>query len=172
MDDLDIGMNWDLEDDPPMLPNPQMLLNIALIPHLSHLAFWRVDRFIDFFLPLLSTCKSLRVLVVLGQYVYTIIAHHKDKEKLARDERFVVMESKRTNESILGVHTESDVSKFHDLVFDDGSRDEEKRSGQDWILGAHTGIVYWSRAEEVVEKRRSGEINASEYTCGPKPHLE
>ncbi|KAJ6569223.1 hypothetical protein B0H19DRAFT_1134904 [Mycena capillaripes] len=125
--------------------DPTMLLNLALIPHLSHLAFAHVEDFsdvgfIDFFLPLLRTCKSLRVLIVLDPYIHTVIAQHKDKEELAQDERFVVMECK----------------------FFTG----------DWILGAHTGTDYWSRAEDFVAKRRSGEIDALEYTCGPKPQLE
>jgi hypothetical protein len=115
------NMEYNSEYDPKMLPD------LALIPHLSHLAFAYVEGFIDFFLPLPNTCKSLRVLVVLDPYVHTIIAHHKDKEELARDERFVVMERK--------LHT------------------------NDWILGAHTGVNYWSRVEEFVERRRSGEID-------------
>lgn len=115
------NMEYNSEYDPKMLPD------LALISHLSHLAFAYVEGFIDLFIPLLNTCKSLRVLVVLDPYVHTIIAHHKDKEELARDERFVVMERK--------LHT------------------------NDWILGAHTGVDYWSRAEEFVEKRRSGKID-------------
>ncbi|KAJ7926455.1 hypothetical protein B0H13DRAFT_2313554 [Mycena leptocephala] len=79
------NMEYNSEYDPKMLPD------LALIPHLSHLAFAYVEGFIDFFLPLPNTCKSLRVLVALDPYVHTIIAHHKDKEELARDERFVVM---------------------------------------------------------------------------------
>ncbi|KAF8192679.1 hypothetical protein K438DRAFT_1762026 [Mycena galopus ATCC 62051] len=112
--------------------DPKLLLNLVLIPHLSHLAFAHVDDFhdvgfIDFFLPLLSTCKSLRVLVVFDPYVHTIIPHHQDKEQLAQDQRFVILECK--------LHTEN------------------------WILGAHTGIDYWSRADDFVAKRRSGEID-------------
>ncbi|KAF7358397.1 hypothetical protein MVEN_00889800 [Mycena venus] len=125
--------------------DPKMLLDLAVIPHLSHLAFAHVEDFsdvgfIDFFLPLLRGCKSLRLLIVFDPYVHILIPRHKDKEELVRDERFVVMEN-----------------KFYT---------------KEWILGAHTGIDYWSRADDFVAKRRSGEIDALEYTCGPKPQLE
>ncbi|KAJ7266381.1 hypothetical protein B0H12DRAFT_159323 [Mycena haematopus] len=113
--------------------------DLALIPHLSHLAFSFVYQPIGFLSRALSTCKSLRVLVVLNPsgLIRTAIADH---QELTHDKRFVVMECKYT---------------------------------EDWIVGAHTGIDYWSRAEEFVEKRRSGEIDALEYICGPidKPQL-
>jgi hypothetical protein len=32
---------------------------------------------------------------------------------------------------------------------------------KDWRMGAHTGIDYWSRAEDLVAKRRSGEIDGA-----------
>ncbi|KAJ6574341.1 hypothetical protein B0H19DRAFT_1371445 [Mycena capillaripes] len=35
---------------------------------------------------------------------------------------------------------------------------------KDWIMGAHTGIDYWSRAEDFIAKRRSGQINSLQYT--------
>ncbi|KAJ7183010.1 hypothetical protein C8R43DRAFT_1229218 [Mycena crocata] len=34
---------------------------------------------------------------------------------------------------------------------------------EDWQIGARTGIDYWTRAEEVIAKRRSGEINCLQY---------
>ncbi|KAJ7841718.1 hypothetical protein B0H14DRAFT_3457307 [Mycena olivaceomarginata] len=33
----------------------------------------------------------------------------------------------------------------------------------DWEVGAHTGIDYWSRAGDLVAKRLSGEIDALQY---------
>ncbi|KAJ7177196.1 hypothetical protein C8R46DRAFT_49292 [Mycena filopes] len=33
----------------------------------------------------------------------------------------------------------------------------------DWIIGAHTGVDYWSRAEERVEQRKAGEVDALHY---------
>ncbi|KAJ7623040.1 hypothetical protein DFH06DRAFT_1481813 [Mycena polygramma] len=33
----------------------------------------------------------------------------------------------------------------------------------DWQMGAHAGVDYWTRAENFIAKRRSGEINALEY---------
>ncbi|KAJ7109570.1 hypothetical protein C8R43DRAFT_1043136 [Mycena crocata] len=33
---------------------------------------------------------------------------------------------------------------------------------QDWQMGAHAGIDFWSRAEDLIAKRRSGEIPAAE----------
>jgi len=35
---------------------------------------------------------------------------------------------------------------------------------KDWRMGAHSGIDYWSRAEEFIAKRRSGEIDPLIYT--------
>ncbi|KAJ7461230.1 hypothetical protein FB451DRAFT_1371448 [Mycena latifolia] len=34
---------------------------------------------------------------------------------------------------------------------------------KDWQMGVHSGNDYWSRAETFIAKRRSGEIDASEY---------
>ncbi|KAJ7131403.1 hypothetical protein C8R44DRAFT_774785 [Mycena epipterygia] len=34
---------------------------------------------------------------------------------------------------------------------------------EDWQMGAHTGIDYWSRAEDFVAKRRSGQIDRLQY---------
>ncbi|KAJ6564458.1 hypothetical protein B0H19DRAFT_1141137 [Mycena capillaripes] len=34
---------------------------------------------------------------------------------------------------------------------------------RDWQMGAHTGIDYWSRAEDFIAKRRSGEIDSLQY---------
>ncbi|KAJ7742316.1 hypothetical protein B0H16DRAFT_1728254 [Mycena metata] len=33
----------------------------------------------------------------------------------------------------------------------------------DWIIGAHAGMDYWSRAEEFAAKRRSGEVDLRQY---------
>lgn len=35
---------------------------------------------------------------------------------------------------------------------------------QDWTTGAHSGIDYWSRAEDFVAKRRAREIDPLQYT--------
>ncbi|KAJ6476756.1 hypothetical protein C8R47DRAFT_1220238 [Mycena vitilis] len=42
------------------------------------------------------------------------------------------------------------------------SSDSDK-SLEDWIMGAYAGVDYWSRAEEFIAKRRSGEINPLRY---------
>ncbi|KAJ7934152.1 hypothetical protein B0H13DRAFT_2262563 [Mycena leptocephala] len=34
---------------------------------------------------------------------------------------------------------------------------------KNWAIGANTGIDYWSRAEEFIAKRRSGEVDALQY---------
>ncbi|KAJ6463149.1 hypothetical protein C8R47DRAFT_1202082 [Mycena vitilis] len=33
----------------------------------------------------------------------------------------------------------------------------------DWVMGALAGVDYWTRAEDFIAKRRSGEINSLEY---------
>ncbi|KAJ6476770.1 hypothetical protein C8R47DRAFT_1290093 [Mycena vitilis] len=37
------------------------------------------------------------------------------------------------------------------------------KSLEDWVMGAYAGVDYWSRAEEFIAKRRSGEINSLQY---------
>ncbi|KAJ6566908.1 hypothetical protein B0H19DRAFT_1138857 [Mycena capillaripes] len=34
---------------------------------------------------------------------------------------------------------------------------------RDWQIGVHSGADYWSRAEELIAKRRSGEVDALQY---------
>ncbi|KAJ6550259.1 hypothetical protein B0H19DRAFT_996937 [Mycena capillaripes] len=34
---------------------------------------------------------------------------------------------------------------------------------KDWEMGAHTGVDYWTRAEDFIARRRSGEIPARQY---------
>ncbi|KAJ7100924.1 hypothetical protein B0H15DRAFT_464811 [Mycena belliarum] len=38
-------------------------------------------------------------------------------------------------------------------------------SGEEWMRGIHTGMDYWKRAEILIEQRRSGEIEVSQYWC-------
>ncbi|KAF7369467.1 hypothetical protein MVEN_00276400 [Mycena venus] len=111
--------------------HPELWTGIALIPHLTHLGF-NDEGLVDTWLTLLTSCKSLRVLVVLEPGLRTLIAGHPDEQILAKDPRFVAM----------------------------GCEFETK----DWRLGAHTGIDYWSRAEDFIVRRRSGEVDALQYT--------
>jgi hypothetical protein len=36
---------------------------------------------------------------------------------------------------------------------------------EDWQMGTHVGIDYWTRAEEFVARRRSGEISGACFAC-------
>jgi len=110
---------------------PEIWHGLALLPHLTHLCFTD-ERFTDICLTLLTTCKSLRVLVVLQPTLRALIAEHPDEEKLSKDPRFVAMDCEWET--------------------------------KDWRMGAHTGIDYWSRAEDFIAKRRSGEIDPLQYT--------
>ncbi|KAJ7123486.1 hypothetical protein C8R44DRAFT_875677 [Mycena epipterygia] len=40
---------------------------------------------------------------------------------------------------------------------------------EDWKMGVHSGEDYWSRAENFIAKRRSGEINALQYQIPDDP---
>ncbi|KAJ7177122.1 hypothetical protein C8R46DRAFT_1078197 [Mycena filopes] len=42
----------------------------------------------------------------------------------------------------------------------------------EWIIGAHTDIDYWSRAEEFVEKRRLGEVDVLHYWINRPENFE
>ncbi|KAJ7203605.1 hypothetical protein GGX14DRAFT_651779 [Mycena pura] len=103
--------------------------DLALIPHLTHLAF-NTAEFLGMSPTLLKTCKSLRVLVLvmLGRgYDSEVAAKHEALGQLSEDPRFVQMFC----------------SQFVD----------------DWKSGALTGSDYWSRAEDFIARRRSGEID-------------
>ncbi|KAF7334937.1 hypothetical protein MVEN_02243400 [Mycena venus] len=117
-------------------PSNSVWHNLATIPFLTHLAF-EDPFFVYICLTLLSTCHSLRVLVVRGGPQWNrlgnlSIAGHRDEQQLAKDPRFVMMG--------WGI--------------------------RDWQLGAHGGTDYWSQAEDWVAKRRSGDIDARQYRIG------
>ncbi|KAJ7203538.1 hypothetical protein GGX14DRAFT_651548 [Mycena pura] len=98
--------------------------DLALIPHLTHLAFYFPQAgFFDMSLTLLKTCKSLHVLVLL----MAVRSQRAVKHEALEDPRFVQMFC----------------SQFVD----------------DWKSGALTGSDYWSRAEDFIARRRSGEID-------------
>ncbi|KAJ6564386.1 hypothetical protein B0H19DRAFT_1374738 [Mycena capillaripes] len=110
---------------------PTIWCNLALIPHLTHLAVHRSTT-ITVWLTLLRACHSLRIFVVLVLYhARASIDGHQDKAQLVNDPRFVTLYC--------------------------------AESTQDWQMGARTGLDYWSRAEDLVAKRRSGEINSLQY---------
>ncbi|KAJ7121830.1 hypothetical protein C8R43DRAFT_72348 [Mycena crocata] len=102
--------------------DPGIWSGLALLPHLTHLAFGHED-FIPLFLTFLDTCKSLRVLV----HPQSSGADPPHIEcQLAEDSRFLAMD-------------------FDDML-------------DDWQIGAHTGVDFWSRAEDFVVLRKSGQI--------------
>ncbi|KAJ6574571.1 hypothetical protein B0H19DRAFT_1124825 [Mycena capillaripes] len=43
---------------------------------------------------------------------------------------------------------------------------------EDWMRGAHTGDDYWSRADNFIAKRKSGEINPLEYFLDPEDEVD
>ncbi|KAJ7461159.1 hypothetical protein FB451DRAFT_1269100 [Mycena latifolia] len=109
--------------------NTAIWSQLALIPQLTHLAFYG-DEVITVYPRLLQTCASLSVLIcfvetwrtaVYGSYLST----------LSQDVRFVVMQP-------VFFHT-------------------------DWQMGVRAGLDFWSRAETFIAKRRSGEIDASQF---------
>jgi hypothetical protein len=113
--------------DWPSSVEPEIWHNLALIPHLTHLAFTH-PTFITVCLTLLQTCPSLRVLVCVGLFqMQKVIDGHRDEEELVKDPRFVLM--------------------------------NHQNQTRDWQVATHTGNDYWSRAEDFVAKRRSGEID-------------
>jgi hypothetical protein len=104
---------------------------LALIPHLTHIAFLNIfprlgPHFIPLSLRLLNTCTSLRVLVLIEAAPGTPPDVH--LQQLAEDGRFVCIRA-----ILMGFE-------------------------ENWYVGAHTGIDFWSRAEDFISKRRSGEI--------------
>ncbi|KAJ7203544.1 hypothetical protein GGX14DRAFT_461444 [Mycena pura] len=110
--------------------------DLALIPHLTHLAF-NTPAFLDMSLTLLKTCKSLHVLVlVLRPYQGHIqrAVKHEALGQLSEDPRFVQIVC----------------SEWLD----------------NWRSGALTGSDYWSRAEDFIARRRSGEIDRLQYKIG------
>ncbi|KAJ6564396.1 hypothetical protein B0H19DRAFT_1374743 [Mycena capillaripes] len=111
--------------------DPTIWCNLALIPHLTQLAFNGPESNM-LWLGLLRTCHSLRVFVLLGLgQMEPMINSHPDKDELVKDVRFVVM--------------------------------NRYKPDRDWQMGAHTGNDYWSHAEDLVSKRRSGEIDSLQY---------
>ncbi|KAJ6463156.1 hypothetical protein C8R47DRAFT_1157786 [Mycena vitilis] len=103
------------------------------LPHLTHLAF-NDTAYLPMCLVLLPTWDSLQVLVVL-LYRWTYRGA-------------VLLEE-------CGV---TDLAQDVRLV-----TMSSDKSLEDWIMGAYAGVDYWSRAEEFIAKRRSGEINSLRY---------
>ncbi|KAJ7779812.1 hypothetical protein B0H16DRAFT_726308 [Mycena metata] len=95
--------------------------------------------FKDVWLPLLRECAALRVLVVLECNLGHVVTGDPDDEALVQDPRFVELH-RGTNQYTT-----------------------------DWIIGAHSGVDYWLRAEGFVAKRRSGEIDARQYWLNRPP---
>ncbi|KAJ7670014.1 hypothetical protein DFH06DRAFT_1293932 [Mycena polygramma] len=103
------------------------------LPQLTHLAFNYPDC-LPLFLSLLRKCTSLQVLVLLlGTGLVMVRVKEYCTLELAQDVRFVTM--------------------IHDYA----------TALEDWIMAAHTGVDYWSRAEEFIAKRKSGEVNPLHY---------
>ncbi|KAJ6574383.1 hypothetical protein B0H19DRAFT_1371472 [Mycena capillaripes] len=87
------------------------------------------EAFVEICLLLLRGCKSLLVLVVLEPALRRLAVMKRNPDEL-------------------------ELAKDPRFVAM-GCRSESK----DWTTGAHTGIDYWSRAEDFIAKRRSGEID-------------
>ncbi|KAJ6526512.1 hypothetical protein DFH09DRAFT_1095224 [Mycena vulgaris] len=106
--------------------DPAIWSKLSLVPNLTHLSWAPI--FLDGCLPLLRTCPSLRVLIVLkwGR-LDTHVLHHPDRDALENDPRFVMMVMAFAHEA------------------------------SDWQIGTRTGRDYWLRVEEFVAKRKSGE---------------
>ncbi|KAJ7175000.1 hypothetical protein C8R43DRAFT_596341 [Mycena crocata] len=101
---------------------------LAVIPHLTHLAFCNIQ-YIPFFLGFFDTCKSLRVLVYVDEE-RKVMSHDVDI-RLAEDSRFVAMISV-------------------DIC-------------EDWVMGEHTGVDFWSKAEDFIARRKSGQVPALQF---------
>ncbi|KAJ7461112.1 hypothetical protein FB451DRAFT_1181462 [Mycena latifolia] len=102
---------------------------LTLIPHLSPLSCIS-----ESFLPLcgtvLRTCNSLPTLVVLNIH----LASKLDTSPLVLEKTVLVRDHRLV---------------FMNCVY----------CVKDWQKGAHTGIDYWSRAEDFIEKRRSEKVD-------------
>ncbi|KAJ7900550.1 hypothetical protein B0H14DRAFT_3852369 [Mycena olivaceomarginata] len=107
--------------------------DLALIPYLTHLAF-NVPGLLHMSLTLLKTCKSLRVLVLV-----TLMPGHLSEMIVKREVLWQLSEDPR-------------FVRMFCLEFVD-----------DWKTGALTGSDYWSRAEDFIMQRRSGEIDRLQY---------
>ncbi|KAJ7614897.1 hypothetical protein FB45DRAFT_1064529 [Roridomyces roridus] len=106
---------------------------LAVIPHLTHVAFSE-SRFLSTVAPqLLKTCGSLRVLIFLPTNV-DLDAHVPNIPHLAEDVRFVQI-------------IVSPQFSFLD----------------DWKRGALGGRDYWSQAEALIARRRNGEIPVDHF---------
>ncbi|KAJ7175005.1 hypothetical protein C8R43DRAFT_1119035 [Mycena crocata] len=109
---------------------------LALIPHISHLAFYNIF-FIPLFLDLLNTCKSLLVLVYLDEAsdglpdVNPRRAEHPRYARLVEALRFVAM--------------------------------KYSNGRQDWQMGAHRGVDFWSQAEDFVARRKSVQVSGEPF---------
>ncbi|KAJ7670021.1 hypothetical protein DFH06DRAFT_159944 [Mycena polygramma] len=115
---------------------------VTRLPHLTHLAF-NDTTYLPMCLVLLRTWDSLMVLAIL-------LYRRAYKGPILLEECGVT-------------------ELAQDVRFVTMSCDEAL---EDWIMGAYTGIDYWSRAEGFIAKRKSGEINALHYFVDGKHATE
>ncbi|KAJ6528545.1 hypothetical protein B0H19DRAFT_1385209 [Mycena capillaripes] len=106
---------------------------LALVPCLTHLAFYHLDHIDLSPLTLLRTCMSLRILVSLLPYIgnEAALTDLGEPKQLAEDPQYVCMRCASYT--------------------------------ADWQMGAHEGIDYWSRAEAFIAKRIAREIDPLQY---------
>ncbi|KAJ7451506.1 hypothetical protein B0H11DRAFT_2075856 [Mycena galericulata] len=112
---------------------PELWSGLALIPCLTHLSF-NYENFLHLSPMILNTCKFLRVLAFM-------------------------MVDQSEYPTLIEDHPE-----LKDLAKD--PRFVQMACCQyikDWQMGALTGVDYWSRAEEFIAKRKSGEIDPLQY---------
>ncbi|KAJ7136389.1 hypothetical protein C8R43DRAFT_613951 [Mycena crocata] len=110
---------------------PEFWSDIGVIPNLTHLAVSKTS-FLPLCLNLLRSHDSLRIVVALR-------LDDGDTANLAEDHELfgdLVQDLRFVT-----------MSCFFDL--------------KDWQMGCHVGVDYWSRAEDFVGKRKSGEIHPS-----------
>jgi hypothetical protein len=68
---------------------------------------------------------------------HLLLQDHPDEQELTRDHRFVAMNRSRYN----------------------NGPDVTRSWVRNWAMGAHTGTDHWTGAEDLVAKRRSGEVD-------------
>ncbi|KAJ7670037.1 hypothetical protein DFH06DRAFT_160034 [Mycena polygramma] len=106
---------------------------LTRLPHLTHLAF-NDENYVPLCLSLLTMWPSLQVLAIL-------LYQEADKGP-------VLLKG-------WGAMELAEDLRLVTMISDDPL--------EDWFMGAYTGVDYWSRAEDFIAKRKSGEINHLEY---------
>ncbi|KAJ7622104.1 hypothetical protein FB45DRAFT_1031800 [Roridomyces roridus] len=106
---------------------------LADVPHLTHLSFNEDPHMLTIVPTLLAECISLRALIFLSL------------------EPVPVLEDYRESNLADLAHD----PRFVQLVC--------RRYVRDWQLGALIGVDYWSRADDFIAKRRSGESDSLQY---------